>query len=191
MKNNSVIDFLKLRASYGLTGSDQLINRRWLFISEYVSGTGYGFGTDQLTAIAGRQEGAMANPDVTWEKARKLNIGMEVTLWRNLLSASVDVFREKRNDILITRGVIPDLLGVSAANLTPANMGVIVNRGIELELNHRHRIGKVTYSVRAKRFVLAQQNTFQRRDQLPIRLSAGNRSADRPDLRPYRYRLFQ
>lgn len=149
LENSSVIDYLKLRASYGLTGSDQLGNRRWLFISEYVSGTGYGFGTDQLTAVAGRQEGAMANPDVTWEKARKLNIGMEVTLWRNLLSANIDVFREKRNDILITRGVIPDLLGVSAGNLTPANMGIVVNRGIELELNHRHRIGKVTYSLRA------------------------------------------
>lgn len=149
LENNPVIDYLKLRASYGLTGNDQLGSRRWLFISEYVSGPGYGFGTDQLTTIAGRQEGAMANPDVTWEKARKLNLGMEVTLWRNLLSATVDVFREKRNDILITRGVIPDLLGVSAGNLTPANMGVIVNRGIELELSHRNRIGKVTYSVRA------------------------------------------
>lgn len=149
LQKNSVIDFLKLRASYGLTGNPSLGKRRWLFISEFVSGAGYSFGTDQLTAIGGRQEGAMSNPDVTWEKARKLNIGLEAKLWRDLLSVTIDVFREKRNDILIVRGIIPDLLGVSADNLTPANMGVIVNRGFELELNHRNRIGNVTYAVRA------------------------------------------
>ncbi|WP_205509265.1 TonB-dependent receptor [Longitalea arenae] len=149
LQNNAVLDFLKLRASYGLTGNHQLGNRRWLFISEYVSGPGYSFGTDQLTAIPGRQEGAMSNPDVTWEKARKLNIGLEARLWNSLLNLTVDVFREKRNDILITRGIIPDLLGVSPGNLTPANMGVIVNRGIDLELTHNNRIGNVMYSLRA------------------------------------------
>lgn len=149
LQNNSVIDFLKIRASYGLTGNDKLGKRRWLFISENVSGGGYSFGTDQMTYIGGRQEGAMANPDVTWEKARKLNIGMEVKLWRDLLSVTVDVFREKRNDILITRGVIPDILGVSQVNLTPANMGVIVNRGIEMEMTHHNRVGNVTYTLRA------------------------------------------
>lgn len=149
LQNNSIVDFLKVRASYGITGNHELFNRRWLFISEYVNGSGYSFGTDQLTAIAGRQEGAMANPDVTWEKARKLNIGVEAKLWNDLLSVTLDVFREKRNDILIIRGIIPDLLGVSAGNLTPANMGVVVNRGFELELNHHNRIGNVTYAVRA------------------------------------------
>ncbi|HEX6429665.1 MAG TPA: TonB-dependent receptor [Niastella sp.] len=149
LQNNSVIDFLKLRASYGLTGNDKLGKRRWLFISENVNGGGYSFGTDNLTNIVGRQEGAMANPDVTWEKARKMNIGMEVKLWSSLLNVTVDVFREKRNDILITRGIIPDILGVSQLNLTPANMGVIVNRGVEMELTHQNRVGNVMYSLRA------------------------------------------
>jgi TonB-linked SusC/RagA family outer membrane protein len=151
LQNNPVIGFLKVRGSYGLTGNHELNSneRRWLFISEYNSGPGYSFGTDQLTGIAGRQEGPMANPDVTWEKARKLNIGMEVKLWRDLLNVTVDVFREKRNDILITRGIIPDILGVSAGNLTPANMGIVVNRGVEMELTHHNRVGNVVYSVRA------------------------------------------
>lgn len=149
LQNNNVIDFLKVRGSYGLTGNDRLGKRRWLFISEYVNGAGYSFGTDQLTGIPGRQEGAMSNPDVTWEKARKLNLGLEARLLRNLLNVTVDVFREKRNDILITRGIIPGILGVSPGNLTPANMGVIVNRGIEMELTHNNRIGNVMYSVRA------------------------------------------
>jgi TonB-linked SusC/RagA family outer membrane protein len=149
LQNSSVIDLLKIRASYGLTGNDKLGKRRWLFISENINNGGYSFGTDQMTFITGRQEGAMANPDVTWEKARKLNIGMEVKLWHDLLNVTVDVFREKRNDILITRGVIPDIMGVAAINQTPVNLGVIVNRGIEMELTHHNRVGAVTYTVRA------------------------------------------
>lgn len=155
LKNNPVIDFLKIRTSYGITGNDQLSDpndpnkiRRWLFVSDYQSGTGYGFG-DPLAAIAGKQEGPMSNPDVTWETAHKLNIGLELKLWKNdLLSMNVDLFRERRNDILITRGTVPSIIGVTPTNLPPANLGEIVNKGFEVELTHRKRIGNVSYFVR-------------------------------------------
>jgi TonB-linked SusC/RagA family outer membrane protein len=149
LANSSVVGLLKLRASYGLTGNDKLGKRRWLFISEYVNGPGYSFGTDQLVNIPGRQESAIANPDVTWETARKLNIGLEVKLFNGLLDATVDVFREKRNNILITRGTVPAIIGVVPDSLAPANMGVIVNRGIEMEITHHNRIGAVNYYLRA------------------------------------------
>lgn len=149
MKDVPVLDFLKLRASYGLTGNDQLNSgRRWLYISEYTNTTGYSFG-DPLTGIGGVIEGAMANPDVTWEKARKLNLGLEIKLWKGLLGITADAFREHRNDILITRGTVPGIIGVPTANLTPANMGEVINKGFELELTHHNHIGKVSYSVRA------------------------------------------
>jgi TonB-linked SusC/RagA family outer membrane protein len=148
LKNIPVIGYLKVRGSYGLTGNDLLGNRRWLFISEFVTGTGYGYG-DPLTNIGGRQEGAMANPNVTWETARKMNIGVETRLWNDAISLTVDFFREKRNDILITRGTVPGMIGVSASNLAPVNMGIIVNRGVEAELTHRKRIGQMNYFVKA------------------------------------------
>lgn len=150
LKNNPVLDFLKLRASYGLTGNDQLGDgtRRWLFISEYGNGTGYQYG-DPLTTVGGKQEGAMANTDITWEKARKLNVGIEAKFWGDLLFIQADFFRERRNDILVTRGTVPGMIGVPVDKLPPANLGEVVNRGFELELTHRSKIGKVNYFVRA------------------------------------------
>jgi TonB-linked SusC/RagA family outer membrane protein len=147
LSTSNVVDFLKLRGSYGLTGNDQIPGRRWLFVSEYKTGSPYNYG-DPLVKVGGVQEGPMANADVTWEKAHKLNIGLEAKLWKELLGVTLDVFREKRNDILITRGSVPALIGVSPANLPPANMGEVVNRGFELELTHRNKIGQVTYFLR-------------------------------------------
>ena len=149
LENSRVIDFLKLRGSYGITGSDQLNGgRRWLFISNYQSGTGYSYG-DPLTSVGGVTEGPAANPNITWEKAHKANIGMELKLLKDLFGMTVDVFRERRSDILITRGTVPAILGVADANLPPANMGIVVNKGFEIELTHRNRIGSVTYFIKA------------------------------------------
>lgn len=148
LKDNPVIDLLKLRASYGITGNDQLNGRRWLFVSDYQSGTGYPYG-DPLTSIGGVAEGPAANPDITWEKAHKLNIGAEIKILKELFGVTIDVFRERRSDILITRGSVPSIIGVPTANLPPANMGVVVNKGFEVEITHRQRIGNVTYFVKA------------------------------------------
>ncbi|HVW60507.1 MAG TPA: TonB-dependent receptor [Puia sp.] len=148
LKDDPVIDFLKLRASYGITGNDQLNGRRWLFVSDYQSGTGYPYG-DPLTSVGGVAEGPAANPDITWEKAHKLNIGAEIKILKELFGVTIDVFRERRSDILITRGSVPSIIGVPTANLPPANMGVVVNKGFEVEITHRQRIGNVTYFVKA------------------------------------------
>lgn len=146
LRDNPVLDFLKVRGSYGLTGNDQLNGRRWLYVSQYGTSTGYGYG-ENLQTIGGRSEGAMANENVTWEKAYKTNIGLEAKFWNGLLSINADLFREKRKDILITRGSVPAIIGVAPANLPPTNMGEIVNEGFEVEVSHRRRIGKVTYFV--------------------------------------------
>lgn len=146
LKGNPVVDFLKLRGSYGLTGNDQLPGRRWLFASEYTrSGTnGYLYG-DQLYGVEGVFEGAMANPAVTWETARKGNIGFEIKLLKDLFSLTADFFMEKRNNILIVRSSVPSMIGMTGNNLPPANMGKVDNKGFEVELAHRGRFNKGTY----------------------------------------------
>jgi TonB-linked SusC/RagA family outer membrane protein len=148
LSSNPIIDFLKIRASYGLTGNDQLNGRRWLFVSQYGATSGYGYG-ETLQTIGGRSEGAMANEAVTWEKSHKTNIGLELKMWNGLLGITADFFREKRTDILITRGSVPSIIGMSTANLPPTNMGEILNQGFEVEATHRQRLGKVTYFVNA------------------------------------------
>lgn len=141
LRNSKIIDFLKVRASHGLVGNDQLPGRRWLFIGEYNPGGGYSFG-DPSTSVPGVTEGPMPNPFVTWETAAKTNLGLEAKLLNNLLGIQVDVFREKRSDMLVTRGTIPAMVGVPTGNLPPANMGVTSNKGFEVELRHQNSIGK-------------------------------------------------
>ncbi len=148
LKENQVLTFMKIRGSYGLTGNDQLSGRRWLFISEYNDYSGYNFG-DPLVWMSGVGEGAIANPLVSWEVARKGNLGMEFKLWKDLIELNVDLFHEKRNDILITRGSVPSMIGIPSGNLAPVNFGETVNKGFEIELNHRKTVGDVSYFVKA------------------------------------------
>lgn len=148
LKRNNVLTFLKLRGSYGLTGNDQLNGRRWLFISEFNDQSGYTLG-DPLIWTSGVGEGPMANQNVSWEIARKANVGVEAKFWNGLFELNLDLFHEKRDDILITRGSVPSTIGVPAGSLAPVNFGKTTNMGYEVELNHRKRIGNLTYFVRA------------------------------------------
>ena len=147
LRDNPVLSLLKIRGSFGLTGNDQLNGRRWLFISEFNDLSGYNFG-DPLTWMSGVGEGAIANPSVTWEVAHKTNIGVEMKLWTDLIDLNIDLFHEKRNDILITRGSVPSIIGIPGGNLAPVNFGATENKGFEIELNHRKRIGQVNYFIR-------------------------------------------
>jgi TonB-linked SusC/RagA family outer membrane protein len=148
MKSIPNIDYLKIRASYGLTGNDRLnSNRRWLFMSEYTRNGGYAFG-DNPVVLQGVRESALGNPLVTWEKARKFNAGLDAKFAKGLLGVTIDVFHEKRNDILITRNSVPSLIGLNESNLPPVNFGAVENKGFEIELTHQRTIGKVSYYVR-------------------------------------------
>ncbi|HMR20320.1 MAG TPA: TonB-dependent receptor, partial [Sphingobacterium sp.] len=88
--------------------------------------------------------------NVTWETARKMNLGLETKLFGgDFLAINIDLFKEKRDDILITRGTVPYMMGVTPANLPPANMGKIENKGFEAELIHRNKTGAVNYFFKA------------------------------------------
>ncbi len=139
LANQRTVNHLKLRGSYGLTGNDQLGARRWLFISEYVAGGGYPYGSS-LAWLPGIQEGAMANEDISWEMSRKANLGLEVQFFNNLVGLNVDVFKEHRYDILITRNSIPGIIGMPSNLLPPANMGKVDNKGFEVEVTHKHNL---------------------------------------------------
>ena len=83
---------------------------------------------------------------MTWETALKGNIGLEARLFSNdLLSFTVDVFKEHRKDILLQGRSTPQIIGLSSPYL---NVGEVKNWGYEFELSHRHHIGKVDYYIR-------------------------------------------
>lgn len=155
MKKQKVIDFLKLRASYGIVGNDKMENARFLYMAGAWSGyntvaKGQGswqFGKNGGTGLLpDAKENTMGNPDVTWEKVAKQNYGIDLKMFDSRLSLTADVFFEKRKDILSTRNTLPAITDI---NLPKINLGKVNNHGYELSLGWNDRAGKVDYWLKA------------------------------------------
>lgn len=138
LQDSETIDLLKLRGSYGVLGNDRIGGQRFLYLQSYnVDGTAVFGNGDVQQAIV---EGNLANPDVTWETVKKLNIGFDATLWNGGLSMTFDYFSDKRSDILGSRNLtVPGLLGVG---LPVENLAKVNNSGFEVELGHINRINE-------------------------------------------------
>ena len=141
LNNSTVINNLKLRASYGELGSDVGIGGfRYL---EF-----FGFGSafiDNSSVSQSIGSSGLADANTTWEKAKTYNIGLELGLWNNLFTLEADVYSKRTSDILTTRSLqVPNTFG---AILPAENIGVVDNKGIEIVLNHRNKIKELDYYV--------------------------------------------
>lgn len=133
----------KIRASYGLVGNDCLGSSRSSIRFPYLTTInetgGYRWGVDNDYHRAGRWEGQVGSPTLTWEKVKKLNIGFDLGLW-SMIDLSVDYFHDHRYDIFMQRQTIPAFSGFIQ---TPyANFGKATNQGIDLSLSANKNIGK-------------------------------------------------
>ncbi len=135
---NDFLTFMKIRASYGEVGNDQLGgSRRYYYLPNTynLNQSGYFLGNSdgsvQNTYYYGAVEGSLGNPDITWERARKYDVGAETKFFRDRLSIDYDWFYEKRDNILTTLGTIPAIYGVSSSDVPPANVGITENHGYE------------------------------------------------------------
>src|SRR3546814_10818511 len=88
-------------------------------------------------------EGELCNAAVTWEKETKRNIGLEINLFRQKFSLTVDYFYNTRFDQLTYRGSIPSILGIGFA---PTNVARTINRGIDGMLGYRGQVGELSLS---------------------------------------------
>ncbi len=138
MSNISFMEYMKIRASYGMVGNDKIGGDRFLYLPDSYNpwSGGYSFGTDNPTNRPAAIEGQIGNPDVTWETAIKQNFGVDMILFKNL-SLSYDYFIENRKDILTYRGTVP---GFVAYNLPAVNIGEVRNQGYEIELKWNQRL---------------------------------------------------
>lgn len=138
---------LKIRASYGEVGNDiYTVNgtaQRFLYEEKWSQvSNAYYFGSSGKTGI---YESQYPNLGVTWERAHKYNVGLEFGLWNGLLNGNVDVFYEKRNDILTSYLTRPQWVGVA---LAAGNLGETKNSGYKIELKHNNRINEdLSYNV--------------------------------------------
>ena len=151
---NDIFTFMKLRASYGEVGNDRLgAARRYYYLPNtyYLNQAGYYLGNSDgssaNTYFSGATEGVLGNPDITWERARKYDVGVETKFFSDRLSVDFDYFYEKRDNILTTLGTIPAIYGVSSNAVPPANVGITENKGYELVLGWQDTVGDFTYSI--------------------------------------------
>jgi TonB-linked SusC/RagA family outer membrane protein len=159
-----IINNFKLRASYGLVGNDKIGGSfNYYYLPSWSNSGTINFGTTSNT-FTGIREGTLGNNEVTWEKEKKLDIGLDFGLFKNKLFGTVDYFKNQRYDILTTRGTVSAVFGQT---LPPVNLGIVDNEGYEIELNYNGKIGKNfilrlkgTWSVAKNKIVFADEPTF-------------------------------
>lgn len=138
------VDLFKIRASYGLVGSDKVRGDRYLYQQVYTPGNDYSFGeTHQGSGTI--YEGALGNSDVTWEKQRSFDIGLDANFLNNKFTVVMDYFNNVRFDQLVTSQSLPFTIGVG---VSPTNIASVRNRGFELDLGYNDNIGKFNYNIK-------------------------------------------
>ncbi|WP_242927557.1 SusC/RagA family TonB-linked outer membrane protein [Pontibacter vulgaris] len=136
---NKVVDFLKIRGSYGVVGNDNTAN--FGFVPTIGAGRNYTFGYEGYTI--GYSPNAPANPDLRWEETAQTNIGFESTLFSNF-NLTFDWFNKKTSGILRPLE-LPGYVGSTGNPM--ANIADMQNRGIELELGYNQKFGEVNFGI--------------------------------------------
>jgi len=125
------INHLKIRASHGLVGNDAIGGDRFLFMSTVNKGVnGYFYG-DTQQHVPGWTEDKVGVENVTWETARKTDIGLDIEFFKGVINIQADYFDEYRKGILLRRGVIPNVLGMTGNQIPWANLGEVKNFGFD------------------------------------------------------------
>lgn len=138
---NRVFDYLKFRASWGMSGNDQVIQN--IDQNVFTSAKGYNFGANNNNA-GGYREGRLASSPLSYETSYKTNFGFEGTLL-GMLDLNMDVFYNTRKGILVeTIGSVSGALGVDPAY---NSSGIVNNKGFELGLNLFDNKGNLTYHI--------------------------------------------
>ncbi|AXG74857.1 TonB-dependent receptor [Flavobacterium arcticum] len=138
-KANTVVNFLKLRASYGILGNDRYGDNQYVGLLD-------GEATYVLNGnlVNGLAIGRLPNPDLVWEKSQKFDVGLDIQLLNNKIGIVADYFIDKKKDLLITDIPVSGILGTygpGGKNPT-ANAGSVENKGFELGLNYKDQIGE-------------------------------------------------
>jgi TonB-linked SusC/RagA family outer membrane protein len=144
IKNNiSFIDQLKLRFSHGQIGNDRV--GQYQYLQSYSFGNNYVFGGSDAAAIYAN---TMPNPNITWEVSKKTDIGIDASLWDNMLGMELTLWKENRSNILAQRNLsVPSIVGFS--ELPSENIGEVDNNGFEAVVRHRNKVNRFSYNIDA------------------------------------------
>ena len=162
MKKAKWVDFLKVRASIGKVGNDQGSSARFMYMEGVWNESGsYYFGSGNNGSVPRYEMGTPGNEGVTWETALKSNLGLDFDLLNYRLHFSGDLFKEHRTGILISPNSLPGIIATSLPNM---NLGIVDNKGYEVDLGWKDNIGKFTYDLSAN--VTYAHNTIINMDEV-------------------------
>ena len=139
-KANDIVDILKLRVSYGLLGNQNIGN--YPYASTINPGYGYYLG-DNKELTPGVAQIALSNADITWEKSKQFDLGMDLSMWNGLLTVTADYYIKNVYDMLM-KFPVPYYAGMKPAY---SNAGDMSNKGWEISIGHRNKINDFTYGV--------------------------------------------
>jgi TonB-linked SusC/RagA family outer membrane protein len=175
--HNNIVDFLKLRGSWGQNGNCNIDNFQYLStISVGAADGGYSFYTGPTSQNSGTGAYAdkLANPDITWETSQQLDLGFDARFFNNRLSFGFDYFDKRTKDLLVSIAPIPEI----GVNNTYVNAGSVLNTGLEFELSWKDSVGDLNYSVNANLSKLHNEVTYL--DPSIYRLEDGRLSYNNP-----------
>lgn len=133
MSNDKVMDFLKLRASYGLTGNAEIGN--FAALGLYTGGSGY-------AGIPGQRASQLENPDLRWEQTAQLDVGIDFGFFESRITGQLDYYVKKTNDLLLN----VNLPGNSGFRTQTRNVGELENKGFEIVINTENFVGDFKWS---------------------------------------------
>lgn len=183
LKDKTFISFLKLRASYGVSGNDTNISyfQKSSFFtslgSTYLQG-------ESLASMQGFRESQVAVDNIMAERSHKANVGLDIRMFDDKWSVTVDAFHENNDKLIINQASVPGIIGVRGS--IKNNLGRVVNSGFEVSTTYADRVGKLGYSVFgnftfARNRVKEMQETdatyrFNRKTGYPLNSSFGLKS---------------
>ncbi len=160
--NYTWLDLFKVRYSVGEVGNDNFGSLRFAYLSTIEGGGSFNFGEPVSPNVyPGLYFTQVASDALTWEVARKQNLGLDVAMFNNAFSFTVDLFQEKRRNIYIQRSQLPSMVGISSQPW--ANVGMMDNRGIDGNFFIRKNIRKVDLTVRGN--ITYYKNEILERDE--------------------------
>lgn len=148
-KMMSWMDQFKIRASYGEVGNDEIAGRRFPYITLVnTDDNAYSFGEFTNNSAQGYRIKTMGTPYLTWEVAKKYDVGVDFSFFNSKITGTIDWFLDKRDDIFMKRNQMPLTTGL--ADQTPmANVGKMKSYGWDGNIAYTQRIGQVNLQLRA------------------------------------------
>lgn len=157
-KDNNIVNTLKIRGGYGVTGNDAIQPNG--FLALIGGGRNYTFGSTGTVVSSGNSPDAPANSDLKWEETSQLNIGFDAKLF-NDFTLTMEYYDKKTTGIL----QYVDLPGYVGATGSPlGNVADMGNKGVEVELGYRRQIGGVNFSANGNVSYLKNEVTFLGQD---------------------------